>query len=67
MRSCSLSQTGREGASQSPADLAEITVEEQLKERYFFRCGETPVRVCFAPDGPELGQKLKFHFLSRGR
>ena len=36
---------------------------EQVKNPYCFRCGMTPVKVCFDPEGAELGEKLKTYFL----
>lgn len=36
---------------------------EQVKNPYCFRCGRTPVKVCFAPEGAQLEEKLKSYFL----
>ncbi len=36
---------------------------EQIKNPYCFLCGDIPVRVCFADDGPKLGQTLENYFI----
>ena len=36
---------------------------EQIKNPYCFLCGDVPVRVCFADNGPELGQTLQNYFI----
>jgi hypothetical protein len=36
---------------------------EQIKNPYCFLCGDVPVRVCFADNGPKLGQTLENYFI----
>lgn len=40
---------------------------EQVKNPYCFLCGETPVKVCFAPESDDLGKKIKTYFLGLKR
>lgn len=40
---------------------------QQIKNPYLFRCGDMVVKVCFTPDGAELGDVLKRHFISLKR
>ena len=43
---------------------------EQIKNPYCFLCGETPVKIQFAPKDTEkadLGEKLKRYFLTLKR
>lgn len=35
---------------------------EQVKNPYCFLCGKTPVRVCFSPEGGELGEAITAYF-----
>ena len=40
---------------------------QQVKNPYLFRCGNMVVRVLFDPNGAELGDILKRHFISLKR
>ena len=76
----SMSPNSRKTKHSIPADSVEIPAassvlaeqrilksQEQAHDSYCFQCGKTPVRVCFASDGKDLGQILKSYFLSRKR
>lgn len=39
----------------------------QIKNPYLFRSGNLTVKVCFAPNGADLGELIKRHFLLRKR
>lgn len=76
-----LSETDIENADRgSLVNLEEISIDtsmpatqrmlkylEQVKNPYCFLCGETPVKVCFAPESSDLGKKLKTYFLGLKR
>lgn len=50
-----------------PATQRMLSYLEQVKNPYCFLCGETPVKVCFAPESADLGKKLKTYFLGLKR
>lgn len=50
-----------------PATQRMLNYLEQVKNPYCFLCGETPVKVCFAPESEDLGKKLKTYFLGLKR
>lgn len=50
-----------------PATQRMLNYLEEVKNPYCFLCGETPVKVCFAPDSADLGKKLKTYFLGLKR
>lgn len=50
-----------------PATQRMLNYLEQVKNPYCFLCGETPVKVCFAPESADLGKKLKTYFLGLKR
>lgn len=37
---------------------------EQIKNPYCFLCGETPVKVCFSPEGDGLDELLRRYFIA---
>lgn len=38
---------------------------EEIKNPYYFRCGNTPVKISFSDNGKPLSQKLEEHFIRR--
>lgn len=40
-----------------------LDVLEQIKNPYCFLCGDVPVKVCFAENGPKLSQTLEHYFI----
>lgn len=40
---------------------------QQIKNPYLFRCGNIVIRVRFSPNGADLGDLLKRHFLTLKR
>ena len=40
---------------------------DQVKNPYCFMCGTTPVKICFSPEGIDLGGKVKAYFLGLKR
>ena len=50
-----------------PATQRMMKYLEQVKNPYCFLCGETPVKVCFAPESDDLGKKIKAYFLGLKR
>ena len=53
-----------------PAPQRMLQYLEQIKNPYCFLCGETPVKIQFAPKDTEkadLGEKLKRYFLTLKR
>lgn len=50
-----------------PAARRVLAYLEQVKNPYCFLCGNTPVKVCFAPDGKDLGETVKSYFMGRKR
>lgn len=40
---------------------------DQVKNPYCFMCGTTPVKICFSPEGNDLGGKVKAYFLGLKR
>lgn len=40
---------------------------EEIKNPYCFLCGTTPVKITFAENGTELGEKMKRFFLRTKR
>lgn len=45
-----------------PAVQRMLDYLEQVKNPYCFMCGTTPVKICFSPEGDDLGGKLKAYF-----
>ncbi len=55
------------------ADIARPPAErmqsdsDAVQNSYCFLCGKTPVRLCYKPDGVELGSLLKRYFIGLKR
>lgn len=50
-----------------PATKRMLSYLDQVKNPYCFLCGKTPVKICFSPEGDDLGGKIKAYFLGLKR